>query len=171
MSSENALPRWLQKELPKRGYQLEGHRAGGISRLAKDAGIPQATASRLVNGVGEPSLDSLRKVGKVLGYTLGEMMIAAGLATPEEMTARITATTEPADPAPPQEPWWANPPDDLPDDVIWDGLPDPAMQAWHLSGLDVEERRIVMRVVVGLINQRYANYADNTQHHKRRVNG
>lgn len=70
-----------------------------------------------------------------------------------------------------QEPWWANPPDDLPDDVIWDGLPDPAMQAWHLSGLDVEERRIVMRVVVGLINQRYANYADNTQHHKRRVNG
>jgi transcriptional regulator with XRE-family HTH domain len=71
--------------MPRRGYPLKGPRAGGITRLAADAGIPQATMSRLVNGIGEPSTETLRRIGAVLGYSLGEMMVRAGLAQPSEM--------------------------------------------------------------------------------------
>jgi transcriptional regulator with XRE-family HTH domain len=66
--------------MPRRGYPLEGHRAGGITRLAADTGISQATMSRMVNGQGEPSIDSLRKIGDLWGYTLQEMMVFAGFA-------------------------------------------------------------------------------------------
>jgi transcriptional regulator with XRE-family HTH domain len=66
--------------MPRRGYPLEGHRAGGITRLAADTGISQATMSRMVNGLGEPSVDSLRKIGNLWSYTLQEMMVFAGFA-------------------------------------------------------------------------------------------
>ena len=66
--------------MPRRGYPLEGHRAGGITRLATDTGISQVTMSRMVNGQGDPSVDSLRKIGKLWGYTLQQMMVFAGLA-------------------------------------------------------------------------------------------
>ena len=82
--------------MPRRGFPLEGHRAGGISRLAEQAGIPQATMSRLVHGTGEPSVDTLRKLGPIFGKTLAEMMVIAGLAEPDEMptpasTPRVSA--------------------------------------------------------------------------------
>lgn len=85
MSTGTALSRWLRSEMPRRGYPTEGPRAGGISRLAQKAGISQANMSRLVNGAGEPSIDTLRKIGEVFGVSLGEMMIHAGLAKPGEI--------------------------------------------------------------------------------------
>jgi transcriptional regulator with XRE-family HTH domain len=85
VSGQTPLSRWLRREMPRRGYPLEGHRAGGITRLATETGISQATMSRMINGLGEPSVDSLRKIGQVFGYTLREMMVFAGLAESEEM--------------------------------------------------------------------------------------
>lgn len=70
--------------MPRRGYQIEGPRAGGMTRLAADAGISQATMSRLLSGRGEPSYDSLRKIGNLWGYSLQQMMVFAGLAEPDE---------------------------------------------------------------------------------------
>jgi Helix-turn-helix. len=83
--------------MPRRGYPLEGHRAGGISMLAAKAGIPQATMSRLVHGQGEASVDNLRKLAKVFGKSLREMMIIAGLADSEEMAEPSTTLEEAAD--------------------------------------------------------------------------
>lgn len=80
MSSETAISRWLQKEMPQRGYPIGGRRSGGISRLAEDAGIPQASMSRIVNGGAEPSLDALRKIGKALRVPLNELLIHAEMA-------------------------------------------------------------------------------------------
>ena len=80
VSGQTSLSRWLHREMPRHGYPLEGHRAGGITRLAADTGISQATMSRMVNGLSEPSVDSLRKIGNLWGYTLQEMMVFAGLA-------------------------------------------------------------------------------------------
>lgn len=72
MSTDSPLSQWLHEQMPRRGYPLGGPRAGGISRLAADAGIPQATMSRLVHGQAvEVSTDNLRKLGKVFGKTLG----------------------------------------------------------------------------------------------------
>lgn len=88
MSSETAISRWLRKEMPQRGYPIGGRRSGGISRLAEDAGIPQASMSRIVNGDGEPSLDALRKIGKALRVPLNELLIHAGFATEDDFTIR-----------------------------------------------------------------------------------
>lgn len=87
MSTGTALSRWLRAEMPRRGYPIEGPRAGGISRLAQDAGISQANMSRLVNGAGEPNIDTLRKIGEVFKVPLGEMMVHAGLAERGEIEA------------------------------------------------------------------------------------
>jgi len=85
VAQQTTLSLWLKAEMPRRGYPLDGHRAGGISTLASNAGIPQATMSRLVHGQGEASVDNLRKLAKVFGLTLREMMIIAGLAEHDEM--------------------------------------------------------------------------------------
>jgi len=67
------------------------------------------------------------------------------------------ATTGPSGQRHAPEPFWRHPPADLPDDIIWEGLPSEAMQAWHIEGLSVEERRTVMVVVCGLVAQRHHN--------------
>lgn len=90
MTSETAISRWLRTEMPRRGYPLQGHRAGGISRLAEDAGIPQATMSRIVNGRAEPSIDSLRKLAQLWKIPLGELLVHAGLADPNDLHVYIT---------------------------------------------------------------------------------
>lgn len=94
MATETPLARWLSEEMPRKGYPLEGPRAGGITRLADDAGISRAAMSRIVNGQGEPSPDSLRRIGKVLGYNLGQMMIFAGLASEEEINRPVVRTSQ-----------------------------------------------------------------------------
>lgn len=80
MSTETVFSKWLREEMPRRGYPVGGPRAGGISRLAVDAGISQANMSRIANGQQQPSLDALRKIGKVFGYEIIRMMTFAGLA-------------------------------------------------------------------------------------------
>src|SRR5437879_7687229 len=102
VSGQTSLSRWLRQEMPRRGYPLEGHRAGGITRLAADTGISQATMSRMLNSQGEPSVDSLRKIGSLWGYTLQEMMVFAGLAEPSGPVAHVSQVSirapEPAAP-------------------------------------------------------------------------
>ncbi|GAA3958531.1 hypothetical protein GCM10023085_46180 [Actinomadura viridis] len=131
MSSETALSRWLQKEMPRQGYPLVGHKAGGITRLAEAAGIPQASMSRLVNGRVEPSIDNLRKIGRVLGYQLSDMLVHAGLATREEVTS--TGTPDP------------NP--DIPSEISVEDLPEGERQIWEVRGLTREERALAAHMV------------------------
>jgi transcriptional regulator with XRE-family HTH domain len=86
VNGQTSLSKWLTQEMPRRGYPLQGPRAGGISRLASEANIPQATMSRLVHGQSEASVDNLRKLAPIFGKTLAEMMVISGLAKPDEMT-------------------------------------------------------------------------------------
>ena len=86
--AETPLASWLRKEMPRRGFPIEGPRAGGIARLADEAEISRASMSRIAAGLAGASIDNLRKIGQVLGYTLGEMLIHAGIAEPEDLTIR-----------------------------------------------------------------------------------
>lgn len=85
MDTETTFSRWLRVEMGARGYPVGEPRSGGISRLAEDAGVPQASLSRILNGHAEPSLDNLRKIGRVFGLSLPEMMINAGFMEIEEL--------------------------------------------------------------------------------------
>jgi transcriptional regulator with XRE-family HTH domain len=79
------LSQWLRAELPRRHYLLEGPRANGLTAFAADSGIPLSTLNRIIRGtVANPRIEILLKIGKTLGYTLPQMIVNAGLATPEE---------------------------------------------------------------------------------------
>lgn len=71
--------------MPRRGYPLEGPRAGGLSRLADDAGISRSSLSRIVSGDAEPSVETLRALAKVFRMSLGAMMVHAGVAEPGDV--------------------------------------------------------------------------------------
>lgn len=83
--AETPISRWLREEMPRRGYPLEGPRAGGISRLADDADISRASLSRVVAGQAELSIEALRKIGAVFKISLPTMMRHAGLLDPDEI--------------------------------------------------------------------------------------
>lgn len=83
---------WLREKLAERGY-LE---RGGQTAFARQAGIHLSILSRALNEDRVPEIEALRAMGRVLGYTLGEMMIAAGVAGPEEMPTRTSVTSSEA---------------------------------------------------------------------------
>ncbi len=89
----NAFAEWLRAQMKSRGYPTEPARAGGRTRLADDAGVSLSVISRALNEGRTPDVDSLRNIGHVLGYSLGEMLIRAGKATADELPVRPKAAT------------------------------------------------------------------------------
>ncbi|MFF3665377.1 helix-turn-helix domain-containing protein [Microtetraspora malaysiensis] len=115
--------KWLRAEFDRRGY---GER-GGQTRFAKESGVHISVIYRLVAGQGRtPELDVLRRIGRTLGYTLAEMLVAADLAASDELSFpdRSGEETTPlqAPKAPPRydnpamQHIWEIPDDDLDDD-------------------------------------------------------
>lgn len=80
---------WLREQLIRQGY---GER-GGPSRFAREAELNLSILSRALNEGRVPEIDALRAMGRVLGYTLGEMLVVAGVATAEELPVRPSAST------------------------------------------------------------------------------
>jgi len=82
---------WLREELTRRGYLSE---RGGQTRFAKEADIGTGVLSRIFSEENRiPDNETLRRIGRALGYSLGEMLVAAGAAQPEEMPIRPTLTS------------------------------------------------------------------------------
>lgn len=141
MTSETAISRWLQKEMPHRGYPIGGPRSGGISRLAEDAGIPQASMSRIVNGRAEPSVDNLRKLGRVFGLSLNEMLVNAERARPDELAVRTIVGPVRAATDTPQSHVF------VPEDVPLRDLDPWERHIWLTPDLSAEERANAIRFV------------------------
>lgn len=75
---------WLRRELIKRGYDLSP-RGGGQTAFVRDSGIANGTVNRLLNGTTTPDIRVLRHVATALEEPLANVLIAAGVSTPEEM--------------------------------------------------------------------------------------
>jgi transcriptional regulator with XRE-family HTH domain len=82
---------WLRQELTRRGYDLA---KGGQSRFAREADIHPSMVNRILTEDRGAELDVLRKMGKALGFTLGEMLIHAGQATREDLTVHSAEQLE-----------------------------------------------------------------------------
>ncbi|MFF2922760.1 helix-turn-helix domain-containing protein [Streptomyces celluloflavus] len=74
---------WLRDQLLTRGYPEHG----GQRKFAKDSGISPATVSRLLRADGLPDLRTLHLLAEALGVPLGEILVRAGVATPEQLAA------------------------------------------------------------------------------------
>jgi len=134
---------WLRAELDQRGYTERGAQ----SRFARQAGVHLSIISRILNEGRAPDIDVLRRIGKALGYTLGEMMIHAGVATPDELPVRIN------DDAPPTPP--AGPP----------RFDDPALQhLWETPTLSEVEREALVSMFEAM-----RRVADNPRSHQERT--
>lgn len=67
---------------------------GALTRLAREAGVNKSTVSRAINEGVIPDINALRGLGRVLGHTLGEMLVHAGIATPDELPVRAAPPEE-----------------------------------------------------------------------------
>jgi transcriptional regulator with XRE-family HTH domain len=72
---------WLQAEMARLGYSTQGD----MSKFSRSCEVHNSIIWRTLNGGRVPSLDVLRRIGNGLGYTLGEMIVAAGEATADEL--------------------------------------------------------------------------------------
>ena len=90
---------WLRRELSRRGLLEHGE----LSRLARDADLKLSVLSRAIDEGRPPEGDTLRRIGKVLGYSLGDMLVLAGIAEPEELVATHQAPRASAETDQPRE--------------------------------------------------------------------
>lgn len=121
---------WLRQELTQRGYDLQ---YGGQSQFARDAGIHVSIVNRVINKDQGVEIDVLRRMGKPLGYSLGEMLVFSGQAerselpvrTPEELEEALAAESDPNNPyTDPQE-----------------------RQIWAIDGLGDKVKGVLIRLV------------------------
>lgn len=137
-TEEDKLPFgvWLRRQMEQRGYDTEGPRAGGRTRLAAETGISLSVISRILNDNRVPELKALRAIGTVFGYSLGEMLVHAGVAEPDEFGARvILPAAQPAAPASVI---------DVPSEVDLDALPERERHLWLTPQLTAHERRMLV---------------------------
>ncbi|OII60890.1 transcriptional regulator [Streptomyces sp. CC53] len=77
---------WLRGQLERRGYDLRP-RGGGQTRFAADSGIAQSSVSRMLRGQGAPETRVLETLAKTLDVPLAEVLVAAGILTPDVLLA------------------------------------------------------------------------------------
>lgn len=75
---------WLTQKLAELGYDLSP-RGGGRAKFAEDTGVSPATIGRAVGGKKIPEPRLLKLMAPVLGVSLGELLIRAGVTTEEEV--------------------------------------------------------------------------------------
>lgn len=72
------------------------------AELSRAIGIDGTMLSKWWSGTTEPSIESLRKIAPPLGVRLGDLLVQAGKATPEELGMR--GAPAPSPPSTPREP-------------------------------------------------------------------
>jgi transcriptional regulator with XRE-family HTH domain len=69
----------------RRGYDIDSPRGGGKSRVADDAGVHRAAVTRLLQRQSMPDLETTRRLARVLGVPVRDMLIRSGRLTAEEL--------------------------------------------------------------------------------------
>lgn len=128
---------WLRREMERRGYETEGPRAGGRTRLASETGISLSVISRILIDNRIPEIKALRAIGELFGYSLGEMLVYAGLADSDELSTSVIVgpATSPSGDAPTV---------DIPPEVDLESAPDWERHLWLTPGLTLHERRMAI---------------------------
>ncbi|WP_188187970.1 helix-turn-helix domain-containing protein [Nonomuraea sp. SYSU D8015] len=115
---------WLNAELTKRGYNLE---RGGQSKFAREADVHASMINRILSEDRGAEVDVLRRIGKALGYNLGEMLLHAGMAERDELPPR--------------------PPDEL-QATSDNPYTDPQERhIWAIPGMSDEDKRMFLRLL------------------------
>jgi transcriptional regulator with XRE-family HTH domain len=76
---------WLTQRLEAKGYNLSGPRSGGRTAFAEDSGISPSTVTRLLRGEMPTDTRILRTLADAVGVPYPEVLVRAGVMTPEEL--------------------------------------------------------------------------------------
>ncbi|WP_416484882.1 helix-turn-helix domain-containing protein [Streptomyces sp. CL12] len=93
----DAFAAWVEDLMRERGYDIDSPRGGGKSRIADEAGVHRAAVTRLLQRQSMPDLETTRRLARVLGVPVREMLIRSGRLTAEELA---DPHDRPASPAP-----------------------------------------------------------------------
>jgi transcriptional regulator with XRE-family HTH domain len=85
---------YVRKQAADRGFKT-------LAELAQAADVNESALSRWLTGANGPSVEALRRIAPALGVRLGDLMIAAGMATPAELGMK-GAPPPPQAPLPPE---------------------------------------------------------------------
>ncbi|MFD4880046.1 helix-turn-helix domain-containing protein [Streptomyces sp. NPDC058420] len=93
--SPEGFKEWLHEELTARGYDLSGPRSGGKSRFAEDSGISPSTVGRLLKGDRVTDIEVLTLLANKLGVPLGQVLVRAGILSPDGLASVQNPETGP----------------------------------------------------------------------------
>ncbi|MFD9316690.1 helix-turn-helix domain-containing protein [Streptomyces sp. NPDC060053] len=81
----DAFAAWVEDLMRERGYDIDSPRGGGKSRIADEAGVHRAAVTRLLQRQSMPDLETTRRLARVLGVPVRDMLIRSGRLTAEEL--------------------------------------------------------------------------------------
>jgi len=81
----DAFASWVEDLMRGRGYDIDSPRGGGKSRIADEAGVHRAAVTRLLQRQSMPDLETTRRLARVLGVPVRDMLIRSGRLTAEEL--------------------------------------------------------------------------------------
>lgn len=87
--------RWLTGRLESLGYNLSGPRSGGRSAFAEQSGLSPSTVTRLLRGEMPTDTRILRTLAEAIDVPYPEVLVRAGVLTPEELAAVQQPVTSP----------------------------------------------------------------------------
>ncbi|MFC4503017.1 MULTISPECIES: helix-turn-helix domain-containing protein [Streptomyces] len=94
-----AFAAWVEDLMRERGYDIDSPRGGGKSRIADEAGVHRAAVTRLLQRQSMPDLETTRRLARVLGVPVRDMLIRSGRLTAEELADPHDYLAAPAPPA------------------------------------------------------------------------
>lgn len=74
----DAFAAWVEDLMRDRGYDIDSPRGGGKSRIADEAGVHRAAVTRLLQRQSMPDLETTRRLARVLGVPVRDMLIRSG---------------------------------------------------------------------------------------------
>lgn len=78
---------WFVALMRKKGYAVDGNRAGGQTKLAEDSGVSNTVISHMMNGRRIPDVQTMVKIAPALGTTVREMLLRSGRVLEEDLVA------------------------------------------------------------------------------------
>ncbi|MER8042556.1 XRE family transcriptional regulator [Streptomyces sp. NPDC094032] len=86
---------WLTVKLEALGYDLSGPRSGGRSAFAEQAGISLTTVMRLLKSEIPTDIRLLRTLAEAIHEPYADVLVRAGVLTPDELAAVQRPTAPP----------------------------------------------------------------------------
>lgn len=81
----DAFASWIEDLMRRSGYDIDSPRGGGRSRIADEAGVHRTAVTRLLQRQSMPDLETTRRLARVLGVPVRDMLIRSGRLTAEEL--------------------------------------------------------------------------------------